>query len=204
MSERQALEFGSAPYGIRWYVYQDEDVDLDNHKNFTIIATRSTGKYISPDVICDNMDEFQAELDSGKYAVSLPLYMLAHGSVHLSVREFHDQWDSGQCGFAALTKEQAASEDADYLNSQLRNAVEEYDNAANGNVVGYVIEKEGSCACGETKKTTYLDSCFGYVLSGWGGMDDFVTHEVLPQVNYFIDKFSQAESANITERKSDD
>ena len=204
MSERQALEFGSAPYGIKWYVYQDEHVDLDNHKNFTIIATRGTGKYISPDVICDNMDEFQAELDSGKYAISLPLFMLAHGSVHLSVREFHDQWDSGQCGFAALTKEQAASTDPEDLNSQLRNAVEEYDNAANGNVVGYVIEQTTPCECGQSSKTTYLDSCWGYVLSGWGGVDGFVRDEVMAQVNYFIDKFSQAENATVTEQKSDD
>lgn len=203
MSE-QPLEFGNAPYGIKWKVMQDLVVDLENHKNFTIIATRGAGRYIAPDVICDSMDEFQAELDSGKYLAYLPLFILAHGSVHLSVREFYDKWDSGQCGFAALTKEDAASYDPEDLESQLRNAVEEYDNAANGNVVGYVVEQTKSCACGETDKTEVLDSCWGYVLSGWGGMDDFVKHEVLPQVNYWIDKFSQAESAKVTEARSDD
>jgi hypothetical protein len=51
-------------HGIEWAVYQDLDVDPDNHKAFTIIASRGTGRYIAPDVTCDSMDEFQAELDS--------------------------------------------------------------------------------------------------------------------------------------------
>ena len=204
MSSQQALEFGVAAYGIKWYVYQDESVDLDNYKNFTIIASKGSGRYISPDVICDSMDEFQAELDCGKYVAYLPLFMLAHGSVHLSVREFYDQWDSGQCGFAALTKEQGMSEDPEDLKSQLVNAVEEYDSAAQGNVVGYVIEQKKPCECGETDKTETLESCWGYVVSGWGGIDGFVRDEVMAQVNYWIDKFSQAENATITEQKSDD
>lgn len=192
-------------HGIEWAVYQDLDVDPDNHKAFTIIASRGTGRYIAPDVTCDSMDEFQAELDSGKYVMSLPLYMLAHGAVRLSTGSFNDPWDSGQCGFAALTKEQALDvTDKEDLESMLRNAVDEFDSVINGNVVGYVINRVEKCQTCENKSETHLESCWGFVVSGWGGMDDFLKDRVYPQVNYWVDHFSQQEHANKTTEKSDD
>jgi len=192
-------------HGIEWAVYQDLDVDPENHKAFTIIGSRGTGKYIKPDVTCDSMDEFQAELDSGKYVVSLPLYMLAHGVVRLSTGSFNDPWDSGQCGFAALTESQALGEtDKENLESILKNAVETYDHVINGNVVGYVINKSWDCSTCNQKCEEHLDSCWGYVLSGWGGMDEFLKDNVYPQVNYWVDHFSQQAHAAVSTAKSDD
>ena len=192
-------------HGIEWAVYQDLDVDPENHKAFTIIGSRGTGRYIQPDVTCDSMDEYQAELDSGKYVMSLPLYMLAHGSVHLSTGSFNDPWDSGQCGFAALTESQALGEtDIGNLESILKNAVETFDNVINGNVVGYVITRKEKCNACNNESETHLESCWGYVVSGWGGIDGFIKNEVYPQVNYWIDHFNQQEHATSTTEKSDD
>ncbi len=192
-------------HGIEWAVYQDLDVDPENHKNFTIIGSRGTGRYIEPDVTCDSMDEFQAELDSGKYVISLPLYMLAHSGVRLSTGSFNDPWDSGQCGFAALTESQALGEtDKENLESILKNAVETFDHVINGNVVGYTISRSWDCVTCKTKCEEPLESCWGFVLSGWGGMDEFLKDNVYPQVNYWVDHFSQQKHAAITERKSDD
>lgn len=192
-------------HGIEWAVYQDLDVDPENHKNFTIIGSRGTGRYIEPDITCDSMDEFQAELDSGKYVISLPLYMLAHSGVQLSTGSFNDQWDSGQCGFAALTKAQALDvTDKEDLESMLKNTVEEFNNVINGNVVGYVINRKEKCSTCQNESETHLESCWGFVLSGWGGMDGFLRDEVYPQVNYWVDHFSQQEHASKSTVKSDD
>jgi hypothetical protein len=202
----KALESGrNDTHGIEWAVYQDLDVDPDDHKEFTIIGSRGTGKYIQPDVTCDSMDEFQAELDSGKYVMSLPLYMLAHGVVRLSTGSFSDPWDSGQCGFAALTKEQALDvTDKEDLESMLASAVKTFDSAMNGNVVGYVITRKVKCATCENESETHLESCWGFVLSGWGGMDGFLMEEVYQQFNYWVDHFSQQEHAATSTAKSDD
>ena len=208
MSIYEPLEQGEHPfYGLKWKVVQDLDVDLEHFKDFDIIATKGTGKYVQPDTICDSMDEFQAELDSGKYAHSQPLYMLAHGQVRLSLGKFGDPWDSGQCGFAAIKKE-----DADNLGlkpeeyeSFLNSAVRTYDSAANGNVVGYVIWREKVCPTCEHKEEEVLDSCWGFVLDwGWGSMDAFVKENIEQQLNYFTDKFGEAEHAAKAGVKSDD
>jgi hypothetical protein len=131
--------------------------------------------------------------------------MLAHGVVRLSTGSFNDPWDSGQCGFAALTESQALGEtDKENLESILKNAVETFDSVINGNVVGYVIDRTWDCVTCKTKCSEPLESCWGFVLSGWGGMDDFLKDNVYPQVNYWVDLFNQQKHAAITERKSDD
>jgi hypothetical protein len=42
------------------------------------------------------------------------------------------------------------------------------------------------------------------VLSGWGGMDEFLKDNVYPQVNYWVDHFSQQAHAAVSTAKSDD
>ena len=202
---REALESGTADHGITWQVLQDYDYEVE--REFYLIATRGTGRHISVDEICDSMDEFDAALKAERIVYSQPLFMLAHSGVSVSLGGFNDPWDSGQCGFACITKETADLFGLlpDDYESFLKSAVDTYNAYLIGNVIGYCIEQTKKCdSCGHTSEE-HLDSCWGFVITrGWGGMDEFVKDTVMPQVQYFVDKFNEAEHQAEKGVKSDD
>jgi hypothetical protein len=45
-----------------------------------------------------------------KYYIILPLYLLDHGGITMSVRSFNDAWDSGQVGWIWISKKDACKE----------------------------------------------------------------------------------------------
>ena len=202
---REPIESGEAGHDIKWSVYQDFDYDIE--REFHLIATRGTTKHISVDLVCEDQDAFEEALKDPSIVYRQPLYMMVHSGVSISLGGYADPWDSGQCGFAAIKKE-----DADNLGlkpeeyeSFLNSAVKTYDSAANGNVVGYVIWREKICPTCEHKEEEVLDSCWGFVLDwGWGSMDSFQRENIEPQLNYFTDKFGEAEHAAKAGVKSDD
>ena len=191
---REPLETGTADHGITWQVLQDYDYDME--REFYVIATRSTGRHIEIDEFCDSMDEFDAAIKAEKIVYAQPLYMMVHSGVSVSLGGYNDPWDSGQCGFACITKstaEEFGLKPDDY-ESFLKSAVDTYDAKLIGNVIGYTIDQLKYCdSCGHTSDD-HLDSCWGFVITrGWGSMDEFVKETVMPQVQYFVDKFNEAE-----------
>lgn len=109
----------------------------------------------------------------GSPALILPVYMIDHGQVALSTRDFRDPWDSGQVGFAALSHakimEEYAWGDGDKtpkptqdIIDQARRCIEaevrEYGQYLNGECFGYVVKDPQ----GEER-----DACWGFV-----GFDD--------------------------------
>lgn len=198
------LRQGEHPfYNIKWKIMYDEHVDIDEFKEFKTIGTHGTGRYMACDEYLDSMDEFDARLRQSDIAFAKPLYMLSHGSVHISTTSFRDPWDSGQCGFAYVdkkTQEEWGIEDGD-LEAWLDQAVDNYNKAANGGVVGYVIWQEKTCdKCGHTSEET-LESVWGFLVDD---LDVFIKEDIYPQLNYFTDKFGEAELATVAGIKSDD
>jgi len=95
----------------------------------------------------------------------LPLYIYEHGGVTMSTGAFGDRWDSGQVGWAYITKSRAeelgcvgAAWDAVHYCEAIKNEVETYAMFLRGEVYGYVVKGID----GEE-----LDSCWGFY-----GLDD--------------------------------
>jgi hypothetical protein len=198
------LRQGEHPfYNIKWQIIQDQDVDLDDFKEFKVIGTHGTGRYMGCDEYLESMDEFDARLRQNDIAFAKPLYMLSHGSVHISTTAFNDPWDSGQCGFAYINKktQEEYGIEQDDLETWLDEAVDNYNKAANGQVVGYKIWQEKTCeACGQTDDNP-LESVWGFLVDD---IDIFIKEDIMPQLNYFTDKFQEAELATTAGIKSDD
>ncbi len=93
-------------------------------------------------------------MSKGAVAV-LPLWLYDHSGISISTGRT-DSWDSGQIGFAYVTKERI-----DYLGApladaekQMRGEIEEYDSFLRGEVYGFVINGPDG---------DHLDSCWGFV-----------------------------------------
>lgn len=124
--------------------------------------------------------------------VSLPVYLLDHSGLYLSVTDFHDEWDSGLLGIIYCTKEQAEKwfgylPDKQVIKDELRGEIEAYNNYLNGNWYEFCIEGLN----GEIE-----DSCGGFYqdknLSDLlGNMKEYVE----PQYHPLFDKLAaQVES----------
>jgi hypothetical protein len=98
---REPLESGEAGHGVKWAVYRDYEYDIE--REFWLVATRGTNKYMKIDNMCDDQDEFEAVLSSSDILYHRPLYMMVHSGVSISLGGYSDPWDSGQCGFACVT-----------------------------------------------------------------------------------------------------
>ena len=92
--------------------------------------------------------------------IIVDLYMYEHGDMSIATHPFMCPWDSGQVGFAVITKETIIKEygEDNLVNRAkakrcLEAEVETYDQYLKGEVYGYVLLDES----GET-----IDSCFGF------------------------------------------
>jgi hypothetical protein len=108
-----------------------------------------------------------AENKANGVAIILPLYLMDHSGISISTSDFGDRWDSGQVGWAYITRakiqeEYSAKRISKKLLERVRgyivSEVNVYDQFLRGEVYGYVIED----ANGE-----HMDSCWGYY-----GLDD--------------------------------
>lgn len=94
--------------------------------------------------------------------VVLPLYLYDHSGITISTTPFNCPWDSGQIGFAYVTRETILKEYAAKsvtkallakVEKGLRGEVETYDQYLRGEVYGYTV----------TDRTgEQLDSCWGF------------------------------------------
>ena len=99
------------------------------------------------------------ELDEDdEVSVVLPLYLMDHSGISISVGDFNDPWDSGQVGFIYTTKEKVkemglSPDDTEELERQLRAEVEEYDKYLQGDVWSFLVKDD---------EGNVLESCGGF------------------------------------------
>ena len=82
-----------------------------------------------------------------------PLYLYDHGSVAISTTPFSCPWDSGQVGWAYITKEQAESQGLPDPAKIIEDEVETYGQYLNGEVYGFSVDDE---------EGHFIDSSWGY------------------------------------------
>lgn len=107
----------------------------------------------------------RATEDGEELLALLPLYLYDHSGITMSTSPFGDRWDSGQVGWAYVTKSSAEKLgcvgpewDADRYLKAIVGEVGTYDMFLRGDMYGYVVEDED----GEE-----VDSCWGFY-----GLDD--------------------------------
>ena len=130
--------------------------------------------------------------------------MIAHSGVSVSLGGYNDPWDSGQCGFACITRDQATDwnilphEYEKFLSGRVR----DFDACLRGEVYRFDIYLENKCKeCGCVGNET-LDGCGGYVSPG--GYGKFFEEEVLPAIEWAEKKLAEAEHQAEKGVKSDD
>ena len=196
------IEAGVTESGIYWETNMDNDYELE--RDFWIIASRGTGRYLPVDEVCDSMDEFDAALKSDTIVYYQPLFMLAHSGVSISLGGYNDPWDSGQCGFACITR--ADADNWGILPHEykafLESAVLNYDAGLRGEVFRFDIYLQNKCKeCGSTSTET-LDGVGGYVYPG--GYRKFFEEVVEPAIAECERQLAEAEHQAEKGVKSDD
>jgi len=182
--------------GFGYAIRYDEGYEYDT-RSFQIFATEGSKRYIPVDVVLDPADHYDVGYKLEAAAYKLPLYMIAHSGVSISVDPFNDPFDSGQCGYAVLTKDAVNTfgfleENYDRI---LRLEVENYDAYLRGSVVYWAVTKRETCdKCGHTESKT-VDSCGGYTITNFARIDDIIKEEVLPTIEYHRNAMKEAEHA---------
>lgn len=111
----------------------------------------------------DTPQDFEESAAAKDMFVCLPVYLLDHSGLYVSVNDFNDSWDSGQLGFIYCTKQDAqkwfnnTDVTEDEIKKELTAEVEEYNDYLNGAWYGFLIEGLD----GEVE-----DSCGGFRYDG--------------------------------------
>lgn len=108
-------------------------------------------------------DELEAHLiKEHKPVLILPVYMFDHSGITISTKPFLCPWDSGQIGYALMSREAAlkawgvkriTAKVRKQVEAYLLASVEEYDLFLRNEIYGYVIRDENG---------KELDSCWGF------------------------------------------
>lgn len=129
----------------------------------------------------DTPQDFAESAAAKDMFVCLPVYLLDHSGLYVSVNDFNDSWDSGQLGFIYCTKQDAqkwfnnTDVTEDEIKKELTAEVEEYNDYLNGAWYGFLIEGLD----GEVE-----DSCGGFRYDG--SMKKFASE----MKSYVSDKYS--------------
>ena len=152
-----------APAALRYRIEYDTMPENPRTGIFENLFTLyfSQNRYVSGDErIREGHNQHDFE-QSGAYLV-FPVYAYIHSCVALSINPFSCPWDSGQIGFAVISR---ADLEKEYgwkrvspqrwrkLEQYLKNELDEYTAYLNGEVYGYVIETEDG---------DELESCWGF------------------------------------------
>lgn len=111
----------------------------------------------------DTPQDFAESAAAKDMFVCLPVYLLDHSGLYVSVNDFNDAWDSGQLGFIYCTKQDAqkwfnnTDVTEEEIKKELTAEVEEYNDYLNGAWYGFLIEDLD----GEVE-----DSCGGFRYDG--------------------------------------
>jgi hypothetical protein len=116
----------------------------------------------------DSLDEFKAFIRNNKIPLILPVYMYEHSRILFSLRNYKDEWDSGQVGFIYMhAKEYNAYKDKTEAIKCLEAELQAYTQYINGEVYGYQLIKVNTCnVCGYTHEEL-IDSYWGFFGSEW-------------------------------------
>jgi len=99
------------------------------------------------------------ELDA---AVIVPIYGYSHGSLTISTKPFSCQWDSGQLGFAVVTKEdirknysikRVTKKYVEKAEKHIEGEVETLEQFISNEIYGFILEDENE---------EEIDSCWGF------------------------------------------
>ena len=191
-----AIAFEEFEDGFGYKIKYDEGYEYDT-RSFQIFATEGSKRYIPVDVVLDPSDPDDVERKLNDAAYKLPLYLHAHSGVSISLDEFNDPWDSGQCGYAVLTKDDVKTfgfleQNYDAI---LRLEVENYDAYLRGSVVYWVVTKKETCdKCGHTDNKV-IDSLGGYTIVDFAKINDIIKEDVLPAIEHHRNAMKEAEHA---------
>ena len=110
----------------------------------TLLGWHRHYRFSDKDDYPTSKDFYESEEAKNIY-VSLPVYLLDHSGLFLSVTDFNDPWDSGLLGVIYCTKEQAEKwfgtlPDKKVIKDELRNEIGAYNNYMNGCWYGFYIE----------------------------------------------------------------
>ena|SRR3990167_10126917 len=143
--------------GLRLFLLPDPDPP--NPREYDNAGTMVTwhGKYDIGDEHPKTEPSIWYKTKTRERAEMLPLYLYAHGGLHISVSDFRDPWDSGQIGWIYILPEKGRSEWGRKWREKARQCmlaeVAEYNCYLAGEVYGYVVENE---------RGDHMDSCFGF------------------------------------------
>lgn len=104
-----------------------------------------------------------------KEIIIMPLYLMDHSGISISVNDFGDPWDSGQVGWIYATKEKIIEEYGEFNDYTIakakhimENEVEFYDHYLSGDVYYYTLY--------DMNQEDVIDSCGSYI----GDFDDII------------------------------
>jgi len=185
--------------GFGYEIVHDPEYDASDWadmRSFKIYATAGTQRYIPVDVVIDPADTETVDALLAKAKCYLPLYLFVHSGMSVKTTPFGDPWDSGQCGFVALTEDEGFSwpDNQDTLKDMLDGMVKEFDAVLRGSVVGWRVFTKKTCeSCGNLDEK-HIESVWGYVVQDYGKqIDELVNDEVLPLIEYERKRLKEAE-----------
>lgn len=133
-------------------------------------------------------------------AVIFPLFLYDHSGISIQTTIFDCQWDSGQVGFAWVTKKAAkenwgwkklTKERLETIKKALLGEVATYDDYLRGLVYGYVVEDENGNEIDD-------GSCWGYF--GYGAIkeDGYAVVEAKDAIDHEIERLKEQAEVNET------
>ncbi len=152
--------------GFKVEIHRDTDPTSPlEYDNLVTIACWHT-RYLLGDKQINHLTKEEMCEDVGDIIAILPLYLYDHSGITMNTTGFSCGWDSGQVGWAYVTKESAEKMGCvgpdwttERLEDNIRGEITTYDNYLTGQVYGYrVLNDEGE----------ELESCWGYI----GNMED--------------------------------
>jgi hypothetical protein len=204
MSDVIASEVFDDGYGYQ--VKYDEDMEYD--RSFKIYATSGTGRYLPVDVVVDPSDENDVEnkiFGNPNILYRLPLYLFVHSGISVSTEPFNDLWDSAQCGYAVITKDDFAEGLSDeYYDTALRSYIKEYDAVLRGSVIMWNTFQDVKCDHCGTNSREYLDGCGGYIVTNFKFIDELIKDEIIPAIEIARKNKREAEHGNSDTKLGDD
>jgi len=114
-------------------------------------------------------------------AVILPLYLMDHSGLMLSVGPFSCPWDSGVVGWIVCSRAYWEGLDREQVKANLQAEVRVYSQYLEGDVWGFTCQKkrEACDKCGRGPDWETVDSCWGFFGTDWdnNGIKDNLPEE---------------------------
>jgi hypothetical protein len=134
----------------------------------------------------------------GKEALCLPLFMLDHSSIWLSLSPFGDPWDSGQLGFywasykdikETFMRKRVTKSLLEQAKKLMGAEIEEYNYYLNGEVYGYTIVDD------QDPEGEIVSSCWGFY--GYDSVKEGAEY----MVNFYRKKYPTYKQLSLEEDK---